>query len=96
MVANMIDFEPGRPKWEQIAETFEQHIHSGKWPPGHKVPSIVAIMGDYHVGNNTARHVLRYLHDLGLVKLVPSLGTFVLPPEHSRKESPRGTRTAKS
>ncbi|WP_433382402.1 winged helix-turn-helix domain-containing protein [Streptosporangium sp. CA-115845] len=89
----MIDFEPGRPKWEQVAETFEQRIHSGEWPPGHKVPSIVAIMGDYAVGNNTARHVLRYLRDLGLVKLVPSLGTFVLPPEHASRRTSRSRRS---
>ncbi|MEV4382535.1 winged helix-turn-helix domain-containing protein [Streptosporangium sp. NPDC049644] len=91
----MIDFEPGRPKWEQVAETFEQRIHSGEWPPGHKVPSIVAIMGDYAVGNNTARHVLRHLRDLGLVKLVPSLGTFVLPPGHTRQNNPGDSRTTK-
>jgi DNA-binding GntR family transcriptional regulator len=73
----VIEFEPERPKWKQVAEVLEQRIYSGTYRPRDKIPGVEGIVTEFGVSHNTARHVLRYLAEEGLVVLVPSLGTFV-------------------
>jgi DNA-binding GntR family transcriptional regulator len=77
--------EPERPVWIQVAEAIERRIHDGTYPPRTPIPSIVRIEQEFGVGKNTARHVVRYLADEGLVRPVPSMGTFVVPP-HERPD----------
>lgn len=73
--------EPERPLWEQIAEIVRERIDDGTYPPRSPIPSIERIQQEFEVGKNTARHVVRHLAEEGLVRPVPSLGTFVIPPE---------------
>lgn len=73
--------EPERPVWIQVAEVIEQRITDGEYPPRTAIPSIVRIEQEFGVGKNTARHVVRYLAEEGLVRPIPSMGTFVVPPE---------------
>ncbi len=73
--------EPERPVWIQVAETIQQRIDDGTYPPRTAIPSLPYIQQEFGVGRNTARHVLRYLAEVGYVLPVPSMGTFVIPPE---------------
>lgn len=73
--------EPERPVWVQVMEIVRERILDGTYPVRTKIPGIARIMQEFGVGNNTARHVIDDLEKQGLVRPVPSLGTFVVPPE---------------
>lgn len=78
---NWVPPDPERPVWIQIAEEIIARIESGHYPPRTAISSIERIGQEFAVGRNTARHVIRHLADEGWVRPVPSLGTFVVPPE---------------
>lgn len=73
--------EPERPVWVQVMEVIRGRILDGTYRPRAKIPGIHRIMQEFGVGSNTARHVISDLEAQGLVRPVPSLGTFVVPPE---------------
>ncbi|MGC5009721.1 winged helix-turn-helix domain-containing protein [Streptosporangium sp. DT93] len=75
----MINWEPERPIWEQVAEIIQRRIEDGTYPPRTPIPSVERLQQEFEVGRNTARHVVKHLADEGFVRPVPSLGTFVLP-----------------
>lgn len=79
----MIDWvpDPERPVWLQVMEVVRQRILDGTYAPRTKIPGIHRLMQEFGVGSNTARHVISSLEEQGLVLPVPSLGTFVVPPE---------------
>lgn len=79
----MIDWEPDpeRPLWRQLMETLHQRILDGIYPPRTKIPSLQRMTQEFGVGLNTARHAVDELESQGYVRPVPSLGTFVAPPE---------------
>jgi GntR family transcriptional regulator len=89
----MIDWEPGRPKWIQVAEILRKGIETGAYAPGQVVPGIKSLVQEYGIAANTARKILAYLdEELGLVKRVPSLGTYVRT-EREREEWAKSRHT---
>ncbi|NJP96633.1 winged helix-turn-helix transcriptional regulator [Nonomuraea sp. FMUSA5-5] len=83
----MIEFEPDRPRWQQIAEVLRQRITTGEYPPKYLV-SEVRLVQEFGVARDTIRKAIRQLREEGLLYTVPNLGSFVSPPG---EVSPEGT-----
>ncbi|WP_433249332.1 GntR family transcriptional regulator [Streptosporangium sp. CA-135522] len=76
----MIEFEPDRPKWRQIADVIRERIVSGTYPPKYLV-SELQLVQEFGVARETARKVVRQLREEGLLYTVPHMGSFVTLPE---------------
>lgn len=76
--------DPERPVWVQVMEVIRSRIEDGTYPPRTPIPSLDQIRQEFGVARNTARKVIRHLADEGLVRPVPSMGTFVRPEEEWR------------
>lgn len=82
----MINWEPERPIWIQLAEIMRDRIETGVYQPRQKIPSIRSMVEEFGISPNTARRVLDHLAEQGMVVKVQSLGTFVRPAGRWRKE----------
>ncbi len=65
------------PPWQQIADVLRRRIESGEYPPGRKIPSIIALSGEFRVAPVTVRKALTALQREGLVESRTGWGTFV-------------------
>jgi DNA-binding GntR family transcriptional regulator len=65
------------PPWQQIADVLRRRIESGEYPPGRKIPSIIALSGEFSVAPVTVRKALTALQREGLVESRTGWGTFV-------------------
>jgi GntR family transcriptional regulator len=54
-----------------------RRIESGEYPPGRKIPSIIALSGEFRVAPVTVRKALTALQREGLVESRTGWGTFV-------------------
>ncbi|MBB6174328.1 DNA-binding GntR family transcriptional regulator [Nocardiopsis mwathae] len=70
------DWDPTRPKWEQIADVLRARIASGTYPPQHLV-SEVRLEQEFGVARMTARKAVRALREEGLLITRPGMGSFV-------------------
>jgi len=73
----MIDWDPTRPKWEQVAEVLRAKIRSGELKSGDRVPSVVSLTREFGISHVTAQKVLVALREEGLTKTTPGMGSFV-------------------
>ncbi|MEU8251769.1 winged helix-turn-helix domain-containing protein [Nonomuraea sp. NPDC048916] len=73
-----MDFEPDRPRWQQIADVLRTRITSGEYQPKYLV-SEVRLVQEFGVARDTIRKAIRQLRDEGLLYTVPNLGSFVSP-----------------
>ena len=76
----MGQLDPGdpRPPYVQIAADLRAKIQAGRWHPGEKLPSNLALTKEYGVVPETVRRALRVLIDQGLIATQSTRGTFVL------------------
>jgi GntR family transcriptional regulator len=65
------------PPWQQIANILRARIESGEYAPGSRVPSIIALSGEFAVAPVTARKALTALQREGLIESRTGWGTFV-------------------
>ncbi|MFI7148056.1 GntR family transcriptional regulator [Nonomuraea sp. NPDC050022] len=72
----MIEFEPDRFRWEQIADTLRQRISDGTYRPKHLL-SEVQLMQEFGVARGTLRKAMQRLRDEKLIYTIPNLGSFV-------------------
>ena len=72
----MIDFDPTRPKWEQIADELRARIASGELPPRTLI-SEVQLEAEFEVARGTVRKATAALRDEGLIVTTPGMGSFV-------------------
>lgn len=75
----MIDYDPTRPKWEQIAEVLRERIASGEMPPRSLV-SEVQLEAEFDVARGTVRKATAALREEGLITTTPGMGSFVADP----------------
>ncbi|MGW1801521.1 GntR family transcriptional regulator [Streptomyces sp. NPDC001984] len=75
----MIEFDPTRPKWVQIADVIRQRIQSGEYPPRSLI-SEVQMEAEFGVARATVRKVTAQLREEGLIVTTPGLGSFVAAP----------------
>jgi DNA-binding GntR family transcriptional regulator len=73
----MVNRDSVTPPWQQIADVLRERIKSGEYPPGRKLPSIIALSGEFGVATVTARKALAALQREGLVETRSGWGTFV-------------------
>lgn len=79
-VGHVSDFDPTRPKWEQIAEAIRERIASGEYPPRHKL-SEVQLEAEFSVARGTVRKAIGALRNEGAVTTRTGMGSFVQPPQ---------------
>ncbi|WP_437034439.1 GntR family transcriptional regulator [Streptomyces sp. enrichment culture] len=72
----MIDYDPTRPKWQQIADVLRDRIASGKLAPRALV-SEVQLEAEFGVARGTVRKATAALREEGLIVTTPGLGSFV-------------------
>ncbi|MEU8276474.1 GntR family transcriptional regulator [Microbispora bryophytorum] len=76
----MIDWEPDRAKWEQIADVIRARIASGEYGPKFLI-SEVTLVQEFGVARDTVRKTMTALRAEGLIYTVRGLGSFVSPPD---------------
>jgi GntR family transcriptional regulator, histidine utilization repressor len=64
---------------QRILGDIEQNILTGAWPPGHRVPSEIALTEQYQCSRMTVSKVLAQLARAGLIVRRRKTGSFVLP-----------------
>ncbi|MET8534022.1 GntR family transcriptional regulator [Streptomyces sp. NPDC005065] len=72
----MIEFDPTRPKWVQIADVIRQRIQSGEYVPRARI-SEVQMEAEFSVARATVRKVTAQLRQEGLIITTPGMGSFV-------------------
>ncbi|PJN05177.1 GntR family transcriptional regulator [Streptomyces sp. CB01201] len=72
----MMEFDPTRPKWQQIADVVRHRIATGAYPPHHLV-SEVQLEGEFGVTRTTVRKATAALREEGLIVTTPGMGSFV-------------------
>lgn len=77
----MISRDRPVPPYRQLAAIIRGRITSGELPRGSRLPSILAMSGEYQVSVPTVRKALTLLKDEGLVVGVGGYGTFVAEDE---------------
>jgi GntR family transcriptional regulator len=75
-----MEFAADRPRWRQVHEVIVERIRSGEYPPRSRVPSTVALMGEFGIANVTAQKVLKALREDGLIYTEVGMGSFVVEP----------------
>ncbi|MFF8953901.1 GntR family transcriptional regulator [Streptomyces sp. NPDC014940] len=81
----MIDPTSEVPRWRQAHAILADRIRSGVYPPGSRVPSVVALSEELGISTPTAQKALRQLRDDGLTYTVPGFGSYVA--KHPRDQS---------
>jgi GntR family transcriptional regulator len=73
----MINRDRPVPPYRQLAAIIRGRIESGELAAGSRLPSIMALAGEYGVAQITVQKALTLLKDEGLVVGVAGYGTFV-------------------
>lgn len=63
--------------YDLVADDLTRRIESGELAPNTPLPAELALARQYGVSLGTCRHATKILRDRGLVRTVPSKGTFV-------------------
>jgi len=66
-----------QPLYARVKEHIREHIRSGAWGAGHRVPSENELVESFRISRMTANRALRELTAEGLLSRVPGVGTFV-------------------
>ncbi|GAA5133347.1 UTRA domain-containing protein [Thalassotalea piscium] len=64
-------------KYKEIAEFIKKQIDTNVWPVGYKIPSETDLSVSFSASRMTARKAVDEVANLGLLKRIPSVGTFV-------------------
>ncbi|WP_407706043.1 GntR family transcriptional regulator [Streptomyces yaizuensis] len=71
-----MEYDPTRPKWQQIAEVLRQRIISGEYQPRHRL-SEVQLEAEFAVARVTVRKATAALREQGLITTVAGMGSFI-------------------
>ncbi|TDQ55489.1 GntR family transcriptional regulator [Actinorugispora endophytica] len=75
-VQKVMEYDPTRPKWVQIADVIRDRIESGEYPPRHLI-SEVRLEQEFGVARVTVRKATGALRSEGLITTTPGMGSFV-------------------
>ncbi|HET9896074.1 MAG TPA: winged helix-turn-helix domain-containing protein [Streptosporangiaceae bacterium] len=67
-----------KPPYQQVGEILMARIQSGQLPKDERLPSEAELMAEFEIGRTTARRAVAWLRDEGLVRTIPTRGTYVL------------------
>jgi GntR family transcriptional regulator len=87
----VIEFEPDRPRWQQVADVLRTRITTGEYPPKYLV-SEVRLVQEFGVARDTIRKAIRQLREESLIYTVPNLGSFVSPPSEAEASEAKPRR----
>ncbi|MGA5241779.1 GntR family transcriptional regulator [Streptomyces pseudogriseolus] len=73
----MIDPTSEVPRWQQAHAILVERIRAGVYPPGSRVPSVIALAEELSISTPTAQKALRKLREDGLTYTVPDFGSYV-------------------
>jgi GntR family transcriptional regulator len=73
---HVIEFDPTRPKWPQIADVIRERIRSGAYPANYLI-SEVQLEQEFEVNRTTIRKATAALRTEGLITTTPGMGSFV-------------------
>lgn len=79
--ADAFETRPGVALHHQIKEDLFLHLRSGRWPPGHELPTEEALCEHYRVSRGTIRRAISDLVHAGYVERHRGRGTFVSRPK---------------
>ncbi|MFJ2783660.1 MULTISPECIES: GntR family transcriptional regulator [unclassified Streptomyces] len=71
-----MEFDPTRPKWQQIADLIRSRIRSGQYPTAYHL-SEVAMQAEFGVARDTVRKATKNLRESGWITTTPGMGSFV-------------------
>ncbi len=71
-----MEFDPTRPKWQQIADVIRTRIRSGQYAVAHHL-SEVAMQQEFGVARDTVRKATKELRATGWITTTPGMGSFV-------------------
>jgi DNA-binding GntR family transcriptional regulator len=63
--------------YAQLAAILRGRINLGEYRPGCKLPTVVALMAESGLAQDTVRRAVGVLEGEGLVRIVPGRGTYV-------------------
>lgn len=72
----VFEFNPTRPKWQQIAEVVRERIASGEYPERTLI-SEVKLEQEFGVARDTVRKATAALREEGLIVTTRGMGSFV-------------------
>nr|WP_203632037.1 GntR family transcriptional regulator [Streptomyces halstedii] len=79
-----IELDMTRPKWRQVADILRARIAGGTYPPGSRIPSVVALTGEFGIAAVTAQKVMRALREEGWIRTEAGMGSYVMDqPPHA-------------
>ncbi|HEY0638065.1 MAG TPA: GntR family transcriptional regulator [Pseudonocardiaceae bacterium] len=81
----MTDPLSDRPAYRQVSDRLRQHIDSGEWPAGYKLPSESQLMEQFSVSRVTVRLAVGALRAEGLILTRQGRGSFVRDREPTRR-----------
>ncbi len=70
---------PGTNIWYRVKRDIELKIITGEYATGERIPTIVELMEQYHIGKATAQKVINVLYDEGVIIKKVGMGCFVKP-----------------
>ncbi|MET8113848.1 winged helix-turn-helix domain-containing protein [Streptomyces prasinus] len=70
-------WEPEVPRWRQVYAVMSERILDGTYPPESRLPSAMAVCGEFGISQVTAKRVLKELRAAGLAEMQVGVGTFV-------------------
>jgi len=73
----MVERNQAKPLYQVVADSILQKINDGELNPGQKLSSESELRKIYSVGRNTIRHAITELVNLGVLKTIHGVGTFV-------------------
>ena len=74
---NFIDYQDGRPIYEQIAENFKLQIYKGILQAGDQMPSVRSLAMELSTNPNTVQKAYTELERQGFIYTVKGRGNFV-------------------
>lgn len=81
-----IQFQPGRPVFDQLVEAFHRALVRGDLRDGDTFPSVRTLSRDLKISPTTAHKVVAHLKDRGFLVSQPGIGMLVTAPALPEKE----------
>lgn len=65
--------------WLAVKRNIETKIITGEYEAGDKIPTIVELVEQYHIGKTTAQKIINVLYEEGTIVKKVGIGCFVKP-----------------
>ena len=78
--------QPGRPRYQLIADDLRERIARGEYGPGDQIPTKANLMEQWNVALNTVDRAVDELRKAGLLETFQGVGTFVRSQSETESE----------